>query len=158
MFYIPHSVGLIIGVCPKAGSTSLRNDLHVPGTRPLSITAVQELKKSFWRVVGVVRDPIDRFESCWNFFQYKHNGDFPAGQFKSIEDFTDQVLDGLENPHWLPQAQQLTECQSFVNLETFPLINHENKNEHIERASFRLDELRAYYKEDFNLRGGVWVS
>lgn len=157
MFYIPHSVGLILAVSPKCASTSFRNDFHVPGTRPISLEGVRELKKSFWKVVGIVRDPIERFESCYNFFQHKHNGEFPLGSFKSLEAFTDAVLSGFENPHWKPQSEMLLECDSFVDLETFPLINHRNKNDHLENVTYRLSDLKDFYFNDFELRGGKWA-
>ena len=158
MFYIPHSIGLIIAVSPKCGSTSFRNEYHIPGTRPLSLVAVQELKKSFWKVKGIVRDPIDRFESCYNFFQHKHNGGFPLGKkYKSLEAFTDAVLSGDTNPHWQPQSEMLQECDTYADLETVPLKHHINKNEHKERAVYRLRELKEFYAQDYKIRGGTWL-
>lgn len=158
MFYIPHSVGLIIAVSPKSGSTSIRNDLHVDGARPLSRKAVVELKKSFWKVVGIVRDPIDRLESCYNFFQHKHNGGFPLGKYDGQESFIDAVLNGADNPHWLPQSSMLDLCDRFVDMESYPIVNHINKNKHLESITYRLDDLKHFYKEDFKLRGNSWLS
>lgn len=158
MFYIPHSVGQIIAVSPKCGSTSFRNSFHVAGTRPLTFEAVKELKKSFWKVCGVVRDPIERFESCYNFFQHKHNGGFPNDKkYLSLKSFTDAVLAGDTNPHWQPQAEMLKECDSFADLETVKISNHLNKSEHLERAVYRLDELKQFYKNDYRIRGGKWA-
>ena len=71
MIYIPHSVGVILAISNKGASTSIRNEYYVAGLKPLNLQAVRELRKSFWKVLGIVRDPIDRFESAYNFFKYK---------------------------------------------------------------------------------------
>ena len=156
--YIPHSVGLIISVSPKCASTTIRNTFHVEGTRPITPLAVSELRKTFWKVVGVVRDPIDRFESAYNFFQHKLNGCFPNDtRFKDMESFTDAVLSGLSDDHWRPQCDIIGSCDRYADLETLPLGEKLNVSEHKEKITYRLDELKVYYSRDFKVRGNLWL-
>jgi len=77
MFYIVRKIGDIIGVCTKCASTVMVNGFYNDGMGLLSNVAVIELRKSGWKVTGVVRDPIDRSESAFNFFQHGQTGLFP---------------------------------------------------------------------------------
>lgn len=157
MIYIPHSIGLIIATSHKCASTSINNCFHVEGTKPLSFQAVLELKKSFWKVVGVVRDPIDRFESAYNFFQYGQCGNFPTGRYLGIREFTDAVLSGVEDSHWQPQSELLLGCDRYADLETLKLDRHQNAVGHKELATYRLDDLRSFYVNDYKRRGNSWA-
>ena len=157
MVYITHSIGLIIATCFKCSSNSITNEFKAGGTKPLGYNAVIELKKSNWKVVGIVRDPIDRFESAYNFFQYGQQGNFPNGEYKNIEEFTNKVLAGVKDDHWLPQSAQLLNCDRFADLETLTLDRQQNAVKHIEKARWRLDELKAFYANDYKLRGGSWA-
>jgi hypothetical protein len=155
--YVPHSTGLIIATSPKCASTSINNCYHVEGTKPLSLAAVIELKKSFWKVVGIVRDPIDRFESAYNFFQYGQCGNFPTGKYSNIREFTNAVLSGVEDDHWAPQSKVLKKCDRYADLETLPLDRKQNTVKHIEKATYKIDELKILYADDYNLRGNTWA-
>lgn len=155
--YIPHSVGLIIATSPKCASTSIGNEFHVRGLQHISLEAVIELRKSFWKVIGVVRDPIDRFDSAYNFFQYGQCGNFPIGKYKNIKEFTDAVLSGVEDDHWKPQSDYLKECDRFVDLESFPLGRKENSVKHQEKSIYRSGELKDFYANDYKIRGFQWV-
>tara|TARA_R110000851_G_scaffold327999_1_gene498177 strand:+ start:1771 stop:2247 length:477 start_codon:yes stop_codon:yes gene_type:complete len=155
--YIPHSVGLVISVSQKCASTSISNAFHIEGLKPISAEAVAELKKSFWKVVGVVRDPIDRLESAYNFFKYGQCGTFPDNQqFDNIEAFTDAVLAGLLDDHWSPQNIVLGECDSYADLESLPIGQRLNACEHREKATYKHKELEQYYSKDFMIRGDKW--
>ena len=155
--YIPHSLGVIISVSQKCASTSINNAFYVEGLRPLSSEAVVELKKSFWKVVGIVRDPIDRFESAYNFFQYGQCGTFPDGhRFDTIEAFTDAVLGGLLDDHWAPQHVVLGECNSYADLESLPITQRLNVCGHREKATYKYQEIEHYYSKDFTIRGDKW--
>lgn len=157
MIYLPHSLGLIIATCTKCASTSLRNEYQTGNLKPLTNVGVIELKKAGWQVVGLIRDPIDRFESAYNFFQYGQQRKFPNGKtYESIDHFTASVLNGDTDEHWLPQAGQLLLCNRYVDLETFPLAHRVNVVSHKETAVSRARELKDYYSADTELRGRSW--
>lgn len=159
MIYVPASIGLIIGACHKAASTSLQNEYRVPGLKRLTNLAVIELKKCGWKCVGLIREPIERLESAYNFFQYGQCGQFPNGaEYTSIRHFIDSVLNGHADSHWLPQSEQLLLCDTFVDLESFKLATTENRTKHLEVVNYRLDDLRRYYAGDYAIRGNVWQS
>jgi len=157
MIYTPHSIGLIIATCFKCASTSINNTFKAGGTKPLNYEAVVALKRSNWKVVGIVRDPIDRFESAYNFFQYGQCGNFPTGKYSNIEEFTDAVLEGVSDDHWTPQSKLLKECDRFADLEGLQLSRRENTNSHKEKVSHRLEELKKFYINDYDIRGGIWA-
>jgi len=156
MIYVPHSIGLIIATCYKCASNSITNTYKTGGTKNINGAAVIELKKSNWKVVGVVRDPLDRFESAYNFFQYGQQGKFPTGGYTDIKEFTDAVLNGVSDDHWLPQSGLLKECNRYADLESMPITRRENKVQHIEKVTYRLDELKAFYSGDYKIRGALW--
>ncbi len=156
MIYMPHSIGLIIAASPKCASTSISNEFHVPGLKSLDIKTVAGLREVFWEVVGVVRNPIDRFESAYNFFKYGQCGNFPTGKYQNINEFTDAVLSGIPNEHWTPQSDLLLECDRFVDLESFPLSRRENGVIHKEKATYRLKDLKEFYANDYKIRGFQW--
>ena len=156
MIYVPYSIGVIIATSPKTASTAINNCFKTVNIKSLSYQAVIELKKSNWKVIGVVRDPVDRFESAYNFFKYGQCGNFPVGNFENIQDFTDAVLNGVKDEHWLPQSDLLNVCDSYVDLENIPLKRKENSVAHTEVANYRLDELKNFYAKDYKIRGGSW--
>lgn len=156
MLYIPFSIGIIIATTHKTASTAINNSFKVRNTSSLSLEAVKELKKSNWRVVGVVRDPVDRFESAYNFFKYGQQGNFPIGSYENIQEFTDAVLSGKSDTHWQPQSEQLTICDSYVDLESFPLRYRENCINHTESAKYRLLDIKEHYRSDYEIRGNTW--
>lgn len=155
MFFVP-AVGKIVGVCQKAASSSLANQFHVPGLNEITELAVIELKKSGWDAVGIIRDPIDRLESAWNFFKYGQNNHEYVRPFETIEQFVDALLRGVKNPHWDQQVSQLAVCNRFVRLEDFPLTVCENSCDHQDVIAHRVNELRMFYAGDFAARGVSW--
>lgn len=157
MIYIPHSIGLIIATCFKCASNSITNEFKAAGVKPLSHNAVVELKKSNWKVIGIVRDPIDRLESAYNFFKYGQQGNFPTGQYNDIKDFIDAVLAGVTDEHWRPQSSMLLLCDKFADLETMNISKLQNTSPHYEKVEHRIEELNNFYSQDFVLRGGAWV-
>jgi hypothetical protein len=156
MSYEIHSVGRIIATSPKVASTAIGNFYKTVNIKSLTAAAVVELKKSNWKVTGIVRDPIDRFESAYNFFQYGQCGNFPVGRFENINSFTDAVLAGVSDEHWDAQSGLLTVCDNYADLETLELPLVENAVVHREAADYRCDELMEFYKQDYKLRGSAW--
>lgn len=156
MLFIPFSVGVIIATTHKTASTAINNSLKVRNVSSLSLEAVIELRKSNWKVIGVVRDPIDRFESAYNFFKYGQCGNFPTGEYESIKEFTDAVLNGVTDTHWQPQSEQLPYCDTYVDLESYPMRYRENSVNHTESATYKLLELKEHYKGDYIIRGNTW--
>ena len=156
MIYVIHSIGLILAVSRKAASTAISNCYKTVNIKEPTLEAVIELKKSNWKVVGIVRDPLDRFESAYNFFQYGQCGNFPTGKYRSIREFTDEVLGGVVDEHWLPQSGLLLACDRYVDLETLPLDRKENSVDHTEKADYRVDDLMGFYAADYSLRGSSW--
>ena len=147
-----------IGCTEKAGATSIMNALQRARCKRVLPEQIEQLglRTRLW-----VRHPIERFASVWAFFTPV--GSFPRprsrahdymAQHPTIEQFTDAVLDGAENEHWLPQLAQhvpIDEVLQFETInETFPVpIEHMNKGQ-IEKPeiTYRLDELEIYYGED----------
>lgn len=157
MIYLPISIGNIIGTCHKSASTSLENEYRVPGIKPLTNLAVIELKKSHWKCSGLLRDPLVRLESAYNYFQYGQCGVFPNTQrYETIEHFIDSILNGHSDSHWLPQTEQLVLCDKFYDLESFPLQSTVNQFNHIEKINYRVDDLKQYYAGDYEFRGNTW--
>ena len=157
MIYAYHSLGTILATTPKCASTSIVNEFRIANTKELRKDLVDKLQKSRWKVVGVVRDPIDRFESAYNFFQHGQCGKFPTGSYENIEAFTDAVLAGVYDEHWEPQSNLLKECDNYADLETLPLQTKENAVNHIDLVTYRLDELKAFYASDYKIRGSAWL-
>ena len=157
MMYLPIELGVIIGVCTKCATTSILDEYHVRNLKPITAIAASELKKSGWKVIGIVRDPIDRLESAYNYFQRGQQGFFPdLKKYVSIDHFIDSVLNGDTDKHWETQAGQLLLCDTFVDLETFPLSRHVNSVKHQEKIEYKMTELLNYYMADTVLRGGTW--
>ena len=153
MVYLPYEIGLIIATCTKCASTSIRDEIGGFKFEPLTPVAVIELKKSRWKVVGIVREPIDRFESAYNFFQRGQQRQFPNGKkYENINHFVDSVLFGDADEHWLPQAGQLGLCDGFVDLENFPLSLKVNGVERVEKVERKHEELEEY---SINYKKGI---
>ena len=156
--YVVHSIGLIIATSPKCASTAINNEFKVNGTNHINLEAVRELKKSNWKVVGVVRDPIDRLESAYNFFKYGQTDNFPVGKYRDINEFIDSVLAGVVDEHWQLQIEILLECDRYADLESLPVMRKENSVQHTEKVNHRIDELNTFYSKDYEIRGEQWLS
>ena len=109
-----------------------------------------------------LREPVDRFASVYAYFA---NRTWPYGTFDRIttlEQFTDRVLEGERNEHWLPQIEQHTlhgqlVPDKIIRLDAidtyFPKgyqLGRLNQNTLGEKPeiSYRLDELHDYYRRD----------
>ena len=157
MIYAYHSLGTILATTPKCASTSIVNEFRLDNVKELRKDTVDKLQESKWKVVGIVRDPLDRFESAYNFFKYGQCGKFPTGNYGSIKEFTNAVLAGVKDEHWIPQSSLLTGCDTYADLETLQLQTRENTLKHTELVTYRLDELKAFYESDYNIRGSAWL-
>lgn len=150
-----------IGSTEKAACTSITQSL----TRCPKFTAEQVRARGL-RTRLYLRHPITRFASCWAYFTPANN--FPGDpvlsnrayttlrENPSIEQFTDVVLAGAENEHWLPQLAQHSPIDELFRLERihdtwpkqFPL-RYENRGRlQKPEISYRLAELEHYYAED----------
>lgn len=156
---MPHDY--CIGSTEKAAATSISNSL----TRCPHYDAEQVRARGYSTRL-YLRHPITRFASCWAYFTPANN--FPNDpvwsnaaytmlrENPSVEQFTDAVLDGATNEHWLPQLAQHMPIDELFQLERihetwpqeFPL-RHENKGRlQKPEISYRLAELSDYYAED----------
>lgn len=157
--FVCKSIGHLIAVAPKCASTSIANQFHVPNLDPVGPECAALLKRSGWTIAAVVRDPIDRLESAYNFFRYGSVGQHAEfGSPRTIFDFADSVLSGLPGDHWEPQARAFY-CgdallpTEFVRLEDFCCSRRDNKNAHTERiGDYRSADLADYYAEDMRMR------
>lgn len=154
----PHNPRQIIGVCNKAGSTSARNYFRIPNLKPLTDILVSEARICNFEIFGLLRDPLDRIESCYNFFKHNQGGVFPnCAQYKNFEHFLDSVLKGAPDSHWSPQCGQIMLCEKFYDLETYPLQVRKNVAEHIEKIPpSYIRDLKIYYAADYAKRGNKW--
>jgi hypothetical protein len=146
----------------KAASRSLVAD---PKTRR-RVVGEHEIPK----VVHVfVRDPMDRLKSAYQFFRKAPPIQKSARiRRKKItwEEFVDAVLDGVENPHWRPASYGVDKVEAegstvvphlFENIgREYPFGELPYKNESREKVkvdlTYRLDEVKAFYADDYNLR------
>ena len=117
-----------------------------------------------------VRDPIDRLKSAFQFFKGRPpimgRHQWGAKQMSTWEGFVDGVLDGITNPHWrsvsdtmklFPPGTKFI-VHAFENInDEWPLrgkLERRNQSKPIEGVdmSYRADELRRFYKDDYKLR------
>lgn len=157
--YFQLSDVLALGVTHKAGYTSIKHAL----TRYRRLTPEQVRQRGL-RTRLYLRNPLTRFASAWAYFTPSNN--FPGDpvwrnrqydflrDHPTVEQFTDAVLDGAEDPHWSPQLAQhmpIDEIRRFEDIEkSFPVaLPHHNKGR-IEKPvlSYRLSDLEDYYAED----------
>lgn len=160
-FYWPVE-NIVVGCTEKAAATSIRGAL----IRCKKYT-YKEVQQRGYRSRIYLRHPITRFASAWAYFTPANNfpGD-PVWRNKAydalrdhptVEQFTDAVLDGMQNEHWAPQLAQhglvFDEILRLENIrDTWPeRYRLENRNQgRIPKPeiTYRLDELENYYKED----------
>ena len=157
-FYVkPEEIA--ITATEKAGWTSIQQALSA--ARCLRLTASMVQQRGL-RTRLYLRHPITRFASAYAYFA--PNDNFPIqpsraayclADHPTLEAFTDAVLAGMSNEHWLPQLAQHTlaidEILRFETINrTFPVtIGHYNKGR-IEKPkiTYRLADLEEYYAED----------
>ena len=145
---------LVIGATEKAGYNSIRRAL----SRCLRMSA-DMVKQRGLRSRLYLRHPITRFASAYAYFTA--NGHWPVRviPITTVESFTDAVLEGMVNEHWLPQLAQhsleFDEVYRFEDIdETWPdgyTLGHYNKGR-MEKPeiTYRRQELEDYYKEDLD--------
>lgn len=161
--FVIESIGHLIGVVPKSGSTMLLNRYHRPGLDALNIECAAMLKRAGWKISAVFRDPIDRLESAYNFFKHGDGkGYLRFGTPSSIREFIDAVLAGLRDRHWIPQYDLYSLNARFlpsacIPLNSFP--NVENGTIHVESVDgYRLEELRKFYSSDLSFMRGARIA
>jgi hypothetical protein len=152
------NVGTIYAAAPKCASTAIANLFHVPNVDTIGAPLAAQLKAHGWEIVGVIRDPIDRFESAYNFFAHTNPGTYePFGSPQDIYQFADAVLDGLGDPHWMPQSDYLTHEGAFLPTRCIPLesldMPVENTSNRVESlGGYREADLMGFYASDLRLR------
>lgn len=105
--------------------------------------------------VVFIRDPIDRLVSYYN-----HQRCFRGGQvFDTWGRLVNFLLWGPADEHWQPQSEQIADgfekrMVAFEQIGSiFPWLPRLNPNERVPiDTTYRLNELRAFYADDFKLR------
>lgn len=157
---------LAITCTEKAGATSINSAL----SRCRKITP-QQIKQRNLTTRIYLRHPITRFASVYAYFAA--NGNFQVQPSRAryvldhhptIEQFTDAVLNGVENEHWLPQLAQheidIDQIHRFEDInKTWPTgypLGHYNKGR-IEKPEiiYKLNDLQEYYRQDLDAWDGV---
>lgn len=160
-------LGTVISFNLKCASHSLQQEAQVRcnkykrNLRPLTLVGVQALKQAGWDIVGILRDPAERLESAYNFFQYGNGflgggGKFPNGKrYTNIDNFVTGVCQGHDrDPHWNIQKEVLILCNTFCDLEDVPMSRHVNSCEHREKLTDTHKEMISeFYIADYELRG-----
>lgn len=154
--------GIIIGLIPKSGFTSILHSL-----RPDSADRVSRLEALDEQlpIRLYVREPFARFISAWRYLSSTHGGLYkelglPEGY--SFKQFTDRILDAGQpgDTHWMPQIARfkgynITEIYQFERiLETWPsdlLLKHLKRSPAdvpVPKIDYRVGDLLEYYAED----------
>ena len=149
--YYQVSPTLVIGSTEKAGSRSIRHALRRCFRLSGDMVRARGLRARLY-----LRHPLTRFASAYAYFTA--NGHWPTRrQFESIEEFTDAVLAGCENEHWLPQlAQHTVEFDEICRFESideswptaYPLGHYNQGRLEKPAVVYRIQELEKYYQED----------
>ena len=151
-----------IGATEKAGATSIMFAL-----RRLRRLSPLQVRQRGLRTILYLRHPIARFASAFAYFAPNDNypiqpsrAAYKLAAHPTIEAFTDAVLEGMTNEHWMPQLAQhipIDDVRRFETInETFPRpIDHRNKGRAPKpRIIYRLSDLEEYYKEDLD----AWLN
>ncbi len=141
---------------PKSGTNSIKSAMRS------WVVARHDIR------VGFIRNPLDRFWSAYSFLKsisdYKKaiNGDLQIA-LENYESFVDYALVN-EDHHWLPQSRWAYDLTHAYRLEEIDLHwtkhwpgflpGRENRSQRQRVSTYRLEDLIAYYKEDFEL----WLS
>jgi hypothetical protein len=158
-----------IAATPKTASSGIRKALgtHYIATIPADKVDLYD------RVIAFVRDPLERIESCWNYFHAQ--GRFPQAwdkncniarsrDFEAYEEFVDYVLKepGYLDKHWMPQAYNLQDLPTEYHLlKDASAVLAEiglNLEERVNTSGvpivgqdYRNPELEEFYKADYAL-------
>lgn len=125
--YMVMNDDLIIAWTEKCGSSTIRRTL-TPHARHRNIRApwvlTQKEKRGTLRVILVVRHPLERLLSAWNFFMTTQ-GELPVPIKKSLGfiEFLEHIVDKryYNNYHWIPQSQRHTHDGRLVPNRLVPL-------------------------------------
>lgn len=142
----------VLVVCPKAGSTSIR-EVMKKEIQPHAITPKD-------RVIWFARHPIERIESCFNHFS--ETGWPNKLVFNSIQGFVDAILQGVSNRHWSPQTPQVSYPYTFLPTEVYKFehidtlwpklfskpLPHMNPSTKEVKLDYRISELERLYQDD----------
>jgi len=166
MFVAKNESNIAIAVIPKAGSQSIRQCCRY------QVLMSNDEAMSYETRVAFIRNPVERLKSAYSFFHYlmvdgvRTDGNAPPhSALVNWEGFVDYAL-STPNPHWKPQADLLldskgnfvpTTVHKFEDIKehwekyykgALPWINASSR---AETNDYRLDDIRSYYKEDFEL-------
>jgi len=152
----------VLATSPKVASTSIA---HGMAARGVAMIPGEKMRASTLPVVGIIREPVDRLLSCYQFFMAQPKG--APGPFLGKPDFR-AFLAGVEetihadtaNHHWQPQCDQLrgvTHYVPFTRLDGFwrefmgePSLPHENRapRKHMELSRSILQRIQRLYAAD----------
>ncbi len=154
--FVFESIGHLIGVAPKSGSSAIINQCHRPNLDAVGIECAALLRQAGWKITGVFREPIDRLESAYNFFKYGGGRGYAAfGNPATIREFIDAVLAGQQDRHWTPQHDLYSFSGKLLPHKCVPLEGFarvENATTHIECVGdYRITDLRRHYAKDFEV-------
>ena len=152
--------GIILGWTEKAACTSITRSLMAHKRRRYS---AEECLRSDIPSYLVLRHPIERFQSIFAYFYGRWTEQHGIPRDSTLEKFTDHVLRGAEDPHWLPQVQQHSLNGQLVtdyvcrlpDLEKIWPKNIQLRRENVGRIekspiTYRLDEIEEYYRADLD--------
>lgn len=167
----------IIAWTEKCGSSTLRRTLS-PHVRIKNLGAPKVLQmreeNDKLQVILVVREPMARLLSCWNFFMTTQ-GELPVPIKKPLTfiEFLEHVVDRrhYNNYHWIPQTQRHTHNGEWVPTRLVPLehlseflvteLGFEPKLQNVYGGKVSLEDfdipadlmekVRERYAEDFKL-------
>lgn len=157
----------VLAATPKVASTAIRNLTAHRGTVPADKVHLYD------RVIGFLRDPLERLESAFHYFNRR--GHFPQGydvklgyathqMFDTYEKFVDAMLDrGYLDKHWMPQMYNMrdlpTEYHPLEDLDTVLRGLGVSVGKGINssgvaktRPQYRIPELEAFYASDLAAR------
>lgn len=142
-----------IALIRRAASTSIKRTINTPG-----------LHKPDVPIICFIRDPIDRVHSG---FKYLPGKIHKFREYLTYEEHIDRILTGEPERHWTPQAEILKGVENLTiyrfedlkkiweELELPELQTHNvSPNVEIPDKTYRLNELMAFYAEDYKLRYG----
>ncbi len=151
------ATGLIIGLVPKAGLTSIRGSLYPEYAEKVWRPEVKERQLP---VRIYIRQPLRRMVSAFRFLSM---GPGVLPDDCTFEQFVDLVLEGIGNMHWLPQVAwfddyNVTEIYQLERIaETWPpdiVLGHLNRSPDstpVPEMGYRLNELNDYYAGDLKV-------
>jgi hypothetical protein len=154
---------VVIASLRKNASQAIRHTLFkFLEVREYPIHEVEGLGKPIY---GFIRQPIDRLQSCFRYFS--NQGWTVDRTFETYPQFVDAVLDGLKNPHWDSQVEQLTYGGRYLPTVTYRFedlsrvwidlglapLHVRNASRWCETGDYRRQELDNLFSEDLEKYG-----